>query len=541
MALQKILFKPGVNKENTRYTNESGWYISDKIRFRQGTPEKIGGWSRISAFSFLGICRSLWNWITLSFDNLLALGTNLKGVDDIASSLINFEQSISAELEAELFTGRELNLERARYYALTNKTGELAKEIEKSGGKQLFQNAKTRIEQEAIAKAYGMTRDTMADMIAESEALKNMSAKDKVDLEDKIKKELEAIETLKKQGKIEEANNRERELTKKLGNDTLKDQIQARAIAEKQVEATQKLAEAMDVFAKVLRPISKLFDLIIDNARELGRVLLTIGGVAMIARFGGLRAAFVGISKIIGNLLRSLKLIGPAAVTAGATAGRVGANVAAGAAAGRAGANVAAGATAGRVGANVAAGAAAGGMKLSGAAAQSAAKAGTAIATRAVTASGTKISGAAAQSAVKAGTATATRATMQTGAKAVAQTGAQAAASGSGGWFSNITKGLFKLNPIKALQAAVKNAGGIGKFLLKGLKASALGSILAGFFAYEDMKNILANPFDEEGNKLSDKDINKKLGRIAAGTLGTVLGGLIAGALTGGNIIGIIS
>ena len=78
MALQKILFKPGVNKENTRYTNESGWYISDKIRFRQGTPEKIGGWSRISAFSFLGICRSLWNWITLSFDNLLALGTNLK-------------------------------------------------------------------------------------------------------------------------------------------------------------------------------------------------------------------------------------------------------------------------------------------------------------------------------------------------------------------------------------------------------------------------------------------------------------------------------
>ena len=78
MPLRKILFKPGTNKENTRYTNESGWYVSEKVRFRQGTPEKIGGWERISGETFLGICRSLWNWVTLSFENLLAVGTNLK-------------------------------------------------------------------------------------------------------------------------------------------------------------------------------------------------------------------------------------------------------------------------------------------------------------------------------------------------------------------------------------------------------------------------------------------------------------------------------
>ena len=78
MPLKKILFKPGVNKENTRYTNENGWYVSDKVRFRQGTPEKIGGWARISAYTFLGICRSLWNWVTLGFENIMALGTNLK-------------------------------------------------------------------------------------------------------------------------------------------------------------------------------------------------------------------------------------------------------------------------------------------------------------------------------------------------------------------------------------------------------------------------------------------------------------------------------
>jgi hypothetical protein len=78
MPLQKILFKPGVNRENTRYTTEGGWYQTDKVRFRQGTPEKIGGWARISVSSFLGVCRSLWNWITLANLNLVGVGTNLK-------------------------------------------------------------------------------------------------------------------------------------------------------------------------------------------------------------------------------------------------------------------------------------------------------------------------------------------------------------------------------------------------------------------------------------------------------------------------------
>jgi hypothetical protein len=78
MPLQKYLFKPGVNRENTRYTNEGGWYECDKIRFRQGTPETIGGWARLSGYTFLGVARSLWNWVTLAGYNLLGIGTNLK-------------------------------------------------------------------------------------------------------------------------------------------------------------------------------------------------------------------------------------------------------------------------------------------------------------------------------------------------------------------------------------------------------------------------------------------------------------------------------
>ena len=78
MPLQKILFKPGVNRENTRYTTEGGWYECDKIRFRQGNPEKIGGWTRFNPNTYLGVCRSLWNWITLGGNNLVGVGTNLK-------------------------------------------------------------------------------------------------------------------------------------------------------------------------------------------------------------------------------------------------------------------------------------------------------------------------------------------------------------------------------------------------------------------------------------------------------------------------------
>ena len=78
MPLQKILFKPGVNKENTRYTTEGGWYDCDKIRFRQGNPEILGGWEPFSASNYLGVCRSLWNWVLLDGTNVIGVGTNLK-------------------------------------------------------------------------------------------------------------------------------------------------------------------------------------------------------------------------------------------------------------------------------------------------------------------------------------------------------------------------------------------------------------------------------------------------------------------------------
>jgi hypothetical protein len=78
MPLQKLQFRPGLNREGTDYANEGGWYDGDKIRFRSGFPEKIGGWRRYSTTQFLGLARALWNWVTVSANNYLGVGTNLK-------------------------------------------------------------------------------------------------------------------------------------------------------------------------------------------------------------------------------------------------------------------------------------------------------------------------------------------------------------------------------------------------------------------------------------------------------------------------------
>lgn len=79
MPLSKLQFRPGINREATTYANEGGFYACDKIRFRSGYPEKLGGWANQSLnFTYSGVVRSLWNWASFSGENLLGLGTNQK-------------------------------------------------------------------------------------------------------------------------------------------------------------------------------------------------------------------------------------------------------------------------------------------------------------------------------------------------------------------------------------------------------------------------------------------------------------------------------
>ena len=78
MALQKLQFRPGINRETTSYANEGGWFECDKIRFRFGVPEKIGGWIATSSNTFLGTCRDLHSFVALDGSKYTGLGTHLK-------------------------------------------------------------------------------------------------------------------------------------------------------------------------------------------------------------------------------------------------------------------------------------------------------------------------------------------------------------------------------------------------------------------------------------------------------------------------------
>lgn len=78
MPLSKLQFRPGINKESTSYSNEGGWFDCDKVRFRAGFPEKIGGWAKKTPNSHLGVTRALHPWQTISLANYMGVGTNVK-------------------------------------------------------------------------------------------------------------------------------------------------------------------------------------------------------------------------------------------------------------------------------------------------------------------------------------------------------------------------------------------------------------------------------------------------------------------------------
>ena len=78
MALSRLQFRPGINRESTSYANEGGWYDMDKVRFRFGFPEKIGGWTKAYDFSVLGTCRALLPWASLTSTRYLGIGTDRK-------------------------------------------------------------------------------------------------------------------------------------------------------------------------------------------------------------------------------------------------------------------------------------------------------------------------------------------------------------------------------------------------------------------------------------------------------------------------------
>jgi len=211
-----------------------------------------------------------------------ALGTDLGKVDDIAGSILNFEESIESELSAELLTGKQLNLEKAREAALNNDLATLSDEIAKNVGNAAEFNKMNRIQQDAIAKSVGMSREELATTLTNQEALKNISAS--------------SVEDAQEQYNLAKAKGKEEEFLKQLGNESLARQFEQTSMQE---EAANAQKQANDALIAVLGPMKdykddfkQILDFAVSLVKNLGLmkgVLIAVGAIMagkLVVNFG---------------------------------------------------------------------------------------------------------------------------------------------------------------------------------------------------------------------------------------------------------------
>ena len=210
-------------------------------------------------------------------------GMTLAGLNNASESLLSFEESISAELEAELLTGKQLNLERARAAALTGNQTMLAEELKKNiGDINDFQNQSV-LAQNAQAKALGMSREELAEILMRQKAMAELSDVEGGSLEDKVRNELKRINLIKDETKREAALAKLREKT---GAKQLIQQEQNRSIQQRMLEATEKIADAAGLMIAPFEYVAGVFDSFGQAAEGIFGFLGKIGGkLLLIGKF----------------------------------------------------------------------------------------------------------------------------------------------------------------------------------------------------------------------------------------------------------------
>jgi len=213
---------------NTKQLLEETANVSDAIKLSAGGT--AGGFAKAAA-------------------QVKSLGMSLQKVDNIANSLLQFEDSITSELEAELLVGKDLTLEKARQAALNGDLATVAEEISNQIGSSAEFSKMNRLQQEALAKSVGMTRDDLAKTLVEKEALAGLSGEE-------AKAGKETFDALVKKYDVETAT----QMIKEKGFKTLMDQ---QSIQERFNKGIEKLRDTLTGIAQpVLDIISPLLDLV---------------------------------------------------------------------------------------------------------------------------------------------------------------------------------------------------------------------------------------------------------------------------------------
>jgi len=219
-------------------------------------------------------------------------GLNLKDAENIANSLLNFEQSIGAELSAELLTGKNLNLERARSLALAGDTAAAAAEVaQQFGSAEEFTNMNV-LQQRELAKAVGLTADQLSNSIKEREILRSLGA--------------ENLRQLEEEGRLEELNNVK-------GGEALYQQYLQQSTQEKFNEALTKMQGIVVSIVEAFTPIINIVNAVLDSSVGLGATLGLIAAVQIPKILAGY-TAMIARSKV---LLRFARMQGAASIFGG--------------------------------------------------------------------------------------------------------------------------------------------------------------------------------------------------------------------------------
>lgn len=232
--------------------------------------DAIGESSKAIRLNFGGSVKELVNQVSAA----KALGTNLAGVEDISSSLLDFESSIQAELEAELLLGKEINLEKARQAALQGDMATVADEVLKNTAIMNAFETKNVIAQEKAAAALGMSRNDLANMVTEQQQLEAVRANGFEDM----KAAQAEYNDLRAQGYSAE------EAALATGGQALQDQMESASAAERLAAVMEQIQE---IFIGMAEPILGLVNGILEmtnGAENLGKILMGIAGTYLIIK-----------------------------------------------------------------------------------------------------------------------------------------------------------------------------------------------------------------------------------------------------------------
>lgn len=261
---------------------QTGIYLNEK--------EILKGIKDVSASTTLSLGKNP-GLIAEAVATAKALGMELSKVDAIAGSLLDFESSISAELDAEMLLGRGINLEKARQAALNNDLATVAKEISKQAGTSAEFAAMNRIQQEAIAKAVGMGRDDLAQTLFVQEQLTGASEGESKRRELILNKRIEEVGLIQAKKDLEEGN--------------LETLFQQASVQDRLSASLEKIQEAFMGIAILVTPLIEGFASMLQSISESKGALIAIGSI-----LGAL------VAKSVLLLATQLKLMATSLITA---------------------------------------------------------------------------------------------------------------------------------------------------------------------------------------------------------------------------------